>query len=132
MVIKDQADNDRSNYVKPGCWPHSMRAVKKLCSGASFAIRELRKSEDPFHHICWIDSYHGKWKGSSSPKIKAWHARSQCKAKCGREVCTFCFCDWSLMLCPSCHGEHVKSINMVEKWNEVSDYLIFYALHLVF
>ncbi len=106
-----EVDEDNYEYEVVGNRSRQKRVVRQLRKWAVFALKDFKTNEDPSHHLCCLDQHHGKWNGQEFPKVTSKYTRCQCRAKCGRECRTFCFCDWSPMLCPSCHEEHVKMVN---------------------
>ncbi len=101
------AYEDCNKYEVVGNCSQQKWVVQQLRQRAVFASKELKTNEDPSHCLCCLDWHQAKWNGHEFPKVASKYICCWCRAKCGREYRTFCFCDWSLMLCLSCYGEHV-------------------------
>ena len=63
------------------------------------------------HELVCITKYHGKWNGISFSKIATEYYKLACSMRCGTQTRMFCYCDFSLMLCTQCYGQHIASIN---------------------
>ena len=62
------------------------------------------------HELMRIEMGHGRWNGREFPKIKTDYSKCACSWKCGASTRTFCYCDFNLMLCPHCYGEHIACL----------------------
>ena len=82
----------------------------QLPKGGSHKSKSV-KYDNGGHLLCRLDPYHGKWDGRQFPRITCKYSRCRCSYRCGMEVRTFCSCDYSLMLCSSCHGRHIADLN---------------------
>ena len=83
------------------------RALPPGCSLASKKNKYLRGG----HELCRIAANRGRWNGREFPVIKSDYSKSKCSWGCGALTRTFCRCDFNLMLCTHCYGEHVASLN---------------------
>lgn len=63
------------------------------------------------HELVRLQPYRGKWNGHSFPQIRTQYSKCSCAMKCGTPTRTFCSCDFSLMLCGQCYGEHLAALN---------------------
>ena len=59
------------------------------------------------HELCRLEAYHGKWNGTEFPRRTTRYGKCQCAMRCGRETRTFCFCNFAIMMCSTCHGLHL-------------------------
>ena len=87
----------------------STRAVQ-LPVGCAFAHKSCKIARGG-HELVRIDAYRGRWNGHEFPKINSQYAKLACSLKCGSKTRLFCYCNFNLMLCVQCYGEHVASIN---------------------
>ena len=63
------------------------------------------------HELCRIKAYRGRWNGKEFPEIKTEYSKLRCSWGCNSLIRTFCRCDYNLMLCSQCYGEHIASLN---------------------
>ena len=63
------------------------------------------------HELCRIKAYRGRWNGKEFPEIKTEYSKLRCSWGCNSLIRTFCKCDYNLMLCSQCYGEHIASLN---------------------
>ena len=84
------------------------RSLPVGCSLASKKTNYLRGG----HKLCRIAINRGRWNGKEFPVIKTEYSKSKCSWGCGATTRTFCRCDFNLMLCNQCYGEHVASLNV--------------------
>ena len=88
--------NARPKLLPPGC---------KIASSTSKIARGG-------HELVRLEKFSGKWNGHTFPKIQTDYSKCACSMRCGTLTRTFCYCDFSLMLCAQCYGEHIAAINV--------------------
>ena len=62
------------------------------------------------YELVRIEKGHSRWKGREFPKIKSNYSKRACSWRCGATTRAFYYCDFSLMLCPRCYGEHIACL----------------------
>ena len=82
---------------------------KRLPEGCDWVCRRSTIARAG-HELVRIKKGHGKWNGREFPKIKTDYSKCACSYKCGSLARTFCYCDFSLILCRQCYGEHIHSV----------------------
>ena len=90
----------------------SLRSVtrgKQLPEGVQWAIKRSTMARGG-HELVRIMKNRGKWNGREFPKIKTEYSKLKCSMKCNALTRTFCYCDFSLILCTQCYGEHIASV----------------------
>ena len=78
--------------------------------GATFATKSSEVARGG-HELVRLDKCWGRWNGREFPVIKTKYSKLRCSFGCGALTRTFCYCDFNLMLCSQCYGEHIACIN---------------------
>ena len=59
------------------------------------------------HDFKIIGKGYSKWNGKESPKSKSDYSKHVCIFKCDSLARTFFYCDFNLIICQQCYGEHI-------------------------
>ena len=112
LIFNDDIETTWEESRTTGVEVMSLRShttPKQLPEGCQWA-RKSSKIARSGHELVRIKKGHGKWNGREFPKIKSEYSKCACSYKCGSFVRTFCYCDFNLILCQHCHGEHIHEV----------------------
>merc|ERR1712038_1114307 len=85
---------------------------RQLPEGCSWATKSSKIARGG-HELVRLDRFRGHWNGREFTKIKTEYSKCACSYRCGMKTRTFCYCDFNLMLCAECYGEHIASVHNV-------------------
>lgn len=86
-----------------------LRRRKDIPDGCNLALKSNTVSRAG-HELMRIAKGRGRWNGREFPQIKSKYSKSKCSWGCGATTRMFCNCNFNLMLCPHCYGEHIACV----------------------